>query len=56
MLVPFLGGGAGLLIVLEYLGIFRKFRASPQVDREHVILSVLLHPGTGVDLNLNFSP
>lgn len=39
MLVPFLGGGASLLIVLESLGIFRKFRASPQVDRKR--------PGTG---------
>lgn len=56
MLVPFLGGGTNLVIVLEYLEIFRKIQASPHVDREHVILSVLLRPCTAVHLTLSFSP
>lgn len=38
MLVPLLGGGTNLFIVLERLEIFRKIPGSPQVDREHAIL------------------
>lgn len=63
-LFPLLGRGTNLLVVLERLEILRKIRASPQVDREHVILSVLLRlwnsspyfprtPGSSAHLHLS---